>query len=65
MAEFIYNTAINASTNNMHFELNYGYYSYISFEDKIDLYSRFCSVNKLIKKLKDLILIFYQNLFYI
>lgn len=48
--EFVYNNVKNACINNMLLKLNYGYYFYISFEDKVDPYLRYRLANKLIKK---------------
>lgn len=61
-AKFAYNNAKNASTGYMLFEFNCGYHCYVFFEDKIDLYLRFCSVNKLTKMRRELISICYQDL---
>lgn len=38
MDEFIYNNTKNASTRDIFFKLNYKYYLYVFFEDKINLY---------------------------
>ena len=39
MAEFIYNNAKNASISHTSFELNYGYYPWMLYEDDVNLYS--------------------------
>lgn len=58
MLEFAYNNAKNVSTSYISFKLNYGLYLYIFFKKNINLYLRFCLVNKLAKKLKNLISIY-------
>lgn len=62
--EFVYNNTKNVSTSHMLFELNYQYHPRISFEDKTDPHSKSYSVNKLVKKLRNLMSICQQNLFY-
>ena len=62
MAEFTYNNAKNANTGLTPFELNYGFYPQVFFEDDIDLCSRSCFANKLVKELKKLMDICQQNL---
>ena len=62
MAEFIYNNAKNASTSHTSFELNCGYHPKVSFEKDINFCLRFCSANKLAKKLKELMEVCCQNL---
>ena len=61
MAEFAYNNTKNASTDHNLFELNYGYYSIVSFEKNVDPCSRSCSSNKLVKELRELMKICCQN----
>ncbi len=65
IAEFTYNNAKNASTDHTLFKLKCGYYPKVSFEDETNLYSRSCSANKLVEKLRKLIEICYQNLFHV
>ena len=55
MAEFAFNNTKNASTNHTPFKLNYGFHPQAFFEDNVNLYSRSCSANKLVKKLRKLI----------
>ena len=62
MAEFAYNNAKNASTGHTLFELNCGYHPRVSFEKDVDSCSRSCSANKLVKELRELIEVCYQNL---
>lgn len=65
MVELVYNNAKNTSTSHISFKFNYSYYLYLFFENKEKSCSKSCSTNKLAKKLKSLIAIFQQNLFYI
>ena len=54
MAKFAYNNVKNASTGHTLFELNCGFYPQISFKDNVDPCSRSYSINKLGKKLREL-----------
>lgn len=47
------------------FELNYKYHCRVFFKDEVDFYSKSRFVNKLTNKLRELIQICCQNLFYI
>lgn len=58
MTEFKYNHVKNISTNYTLFKLNYGYYYFILFKEKINSYSKSQLHKKLDKKLKELIIIF-------
>ena len=64
MAKFAYNNTKNADTGHMPFKLNCGFHPQVSFKDDVDSHSRFCSANKLAKKLRELIDICQQNLLY-
>ena len=64
MAEFAYNNTKNASTSLTPFKFNCGYQSKVLFKENINLYSKSCSANKLVKELGKLIKITYQNLLY-
>ena len=64
MAEFAYNNIKNASTSHTLFELNCGYHFKVLFEENIDLCSKSRFADKLAEKLRELIEICYQNLFY-
>ena len=55
MAKFAYNNAKNASINHILFKLNCSYYPRVSFKENVNPYLRFCSANKLVKKLRELI----------
>lgn len=54
MVEFVYNNAKNANTGQIPFEFNYGYHPRVFFKDDADPHSKYHSVNKLVKELKDL-----------
>ena len=62
MAEFAYNNVKNASTNHTPFDLNYGYYSRMSYEKKVDSRSKSKSADKLLVELRKLIIICQENL---
>ncbi len=64
MTEFAYKNAKNASTGHTLFELNYGYHLRVSFEEEIDLCSRFRSANDLAEELRELREVCCQNLLY-
>lgn len=64
MAKFIYNNYKNTSISHNFFEFNYSYNLYISFEDKVNPCLSSCLSHKLAKELRNLILIYQQNLFY-
>ena len=55
MAKFAYNNAKHASTRYTRFELNYGYYSCISYKENIDPRSKSKVVDELIEELRNLI----------
>ena len=61
--EFVYINAKNINTNYIFFKLNYSYYPYMFFKDTNPCL-RFYLANKLAKELKNLILIYQQNLIY-
>lgn len=65
MVEFAYNNNKNLSISYIFLELNYSYHSNIFFENEFDSDLTYHLVNKLVKKLKDLILICQQNLLYV
>ena len=64
MAEFAYKNAKNTNIGHTLFELNCGYHLKVFFKEDVDLRLRFCFANKLAEKLRELIEIYYQNLFY-
>ena len=51
MVEFVYNNAKNASTGHTPFELNCGYYPWVSYKEDIDSYSKSKSANELLAEL--------------
>ncbi len=62
MAEFAYNNVKNASTGHISFKLNYDYHPRVFFEEDVDSCSKSRFANKLVKELKKLIEVCYQNL---
>ena len=64
MAEFAYNNTKNTSTGHTLFELNCGYHPWISYEDDVDPRSKFKSVDKLSAELRELIIVYWQNLYH-
>lgn len=62
MAEFTYNNAKNISTSHISFKLNYGYYPPASYKANVDSCSRSKSVNKLVTKLRKLMIVYRKNL---
>ena len=64
MAEFAYNNTKNGSTGFTLFEFNCGYYLKVFFKENIDPRLESCFINKLNKKLRKLIKVYFQNLFY-
>ena len=61
MAEFAYNNAKNASTGHTPFELNYAYYPWMSYEKKVDLYSKSKLAEKLSVELRELMIACLEN----
>ena len=55
MAEFTYNNSKNTSNGHTFFEINCGYYPYISFEEDTNPCSQSKIADKLSTKLEDLI----------
>ncbi len=64
MAEFAYNNTKDASTGHISFELNCRFHPWVLFKEDVDLRSRSHSANELANKLRELIEVCYQNLFY-
>ena len=62
MAEFAYNNAKNASTSYMPFELNYGYYPWMSYEEEVDPRSNLKSADELSAELRELMIVCRENL---
>ena len=61
MAEFAYNNTKNASSSHIPFELNYSYYSWISYKKDVNPYSKSKSGNELSAKLRKLITVYREN----
>ena len=64
MAEFVYNNSKNASIGHMSFELNYGYYLCVSFEENTDLCSWLKLLDELLAELPDLMAVCQKNVYY-
>ena len=62
MAEFAYNNAKNASSGHMPFELNYGYYPQVLYEDDVDSCSKSKSADDLSAELRKLMIVCRENL---
>ena len=65
MAELAYNNAKITSTNHILFELNCGYHPKVLFKEDVNPYSKSYFANKLAKKHKKLMKVYYQNLIHI
>lgn len=63
-AEFAYNNVKNSNTSHILFKVNYKDYSKVSFTIKINYCLKSYFTNKLANKLRDLINVYCQNLFY-
>ncbi len=61
MAEFAYNNAKNANTGHTPFELNCGYYLWVTYKEHIDLHSQSKSADELTTELRELIAICKEN----
>lgn len=64
MVKFMFNNIKNASTSYTFFELNYGYHPHMSYEEDINSWSKFKTVDKLLTELWELILVCCNNLFH-
>ena len=64
MAEFAYNNAKNASTGHTPFELNCGYHPRMSYKDDVDSRSKSKSADKLLTKLRELMIVCRKNLYH-
>ncbi len=62
MAEFTYNNAKNASIGHTPFELNCGYHPRASYEEDVDPRSQSKSVDKLATELRELMIVYRENL---
>ena len=64
MAKFAYNNTKNASTDYTFFELNCGYYSYVSYKEDFDPRLKSRTAKKLSSELQELMIACQQNLHY-
>ena len=64
MVQFAYNNAKNASSSHTPFELNYGYHSRMSYEDNVNPCSKSKSADKLLTKLRELMIVCKENLYH-
>ena len=64
MAEFVYNNAKNASTSHTPFELNRGYYFWMSYKEDVDSCSQSMSPDELSAKLRELMIVCQKNLYH-
>ena len=62
MVEFAYNNVKNASTGHMPFKLNCGYYPRMLYEEKVNSRSKSKLADKLLAKLRELIIVCQKNL---
>ena len=58
---FAYTNTKNASTKQISFELNCGYYPRVSFKEDVDLRLGSCFANEQTKELRELIEVYCQN----
>ncbi len=65
MAKFAHNNTKNTSTGHIPFELNCDYHLKVSFKEDVDLRSRSCSTNEILKELRELIEVSYQCLLHV
>ena len=64
MAKFAYNNTKNVSTGHTPFELNCGYHPWMSYKKDVDLRSQFKLADKLSAELRDLIIMYCENLYH-
>ena len=57
MAEFAYNNAKNVSTRHTAFELNHEYHPQMLYKDDVNSCSKFKSADKLLVKLRELMIV--------
>ena len=62
MVEFAYNNTKNTSTSHTFFELNCAYHPWMSYKKDVDPCSQSKSVDELLAKLKDLMIVCRENL---
>ena len=64
IAEFAYSNAKNTSIGHMPFELNYDYHLWILYKEPVNSYSQSKSVDKLLAELRELMIVYQENLYY-
>ena len=64
MVKFAYNNAKNASTGHTPFELNFGYQPQMLYKEEVDSCSKSKSADKLLAKLRELMIVFWENLYH-
>ena len=64
MVEIAYIKARNASMGHTPFELNCGYHSRMSYKEGVNPRSQSKSVDKLAKELRELMIVYCENLYY-
>ena len=62
MAEFVYNNTKNANTDHTPFELNCGYYPWMSYEEAVDSRSQSKSTDELSAELRELMIVCQENI---
>ena len=62
MAEFVYNNIKNANTGHTPFKLNYGCHPQMSYKEDVDPRSHSKLTDKLSAELRELIIIYQENL---
>ena len=64
MTEFVYNNTKNTSTSHMLFELNCGYQARMLYKKKADSRFKSKSAQELSAKLRELIIVYQENLYH-
>ena len=64
IVEFVYNNAKNTITGHRLFELNCGYYFWMSYKKEFDFCFQFKSADKLLEELRELMIVCCENLYH-
>lgn len=64
MVEFVYNNAKNTNTGHTPFKLNYSYHLCVSYKKDIEFRFKSKLADKLLKKLKELMIVCQENLYH-
>lgn len=64
IAKFVYNNVKNISISYILFKLNYGYYFWKLYKKDVDFCSKSKIADKLLVKLKKLVIVYWKNLHY-